>query len=514
MKQKGRQSPLALYAQLLLRWGWFVLLLMVTLTICSALIPDSVSPNAYQATLQVQIQSTSELTNSGLDLSLVFFSQLFVSPDTLNLLVPKYRALQLSGLQALVTATPVTGTNIVLLNVAGETPQAASALATDTYHAVQQELYTKRSFLITKLNALLQADLNQCESNIANATTQLQNLIVAHQQSSSQYRQINAFYQEQLKRAETINTTLATLGQDGFGSNGNGLFTLGTNTPAITTINTTIATQSQRLLLSPLIGFIMGMGAVLLAGKFSNRLPLLGKDQKKLLSSIGTSIPALSGLHANRLEALKQVSLKHLLFLHQLLYKANGEGKQLKLITITSPKGQEGKSTIALSLALATARRGLSTLLIDMNPQHPVLHRWLNLSGNFSTLDLIRSFSLGTGDFIDTTITFLPNLHVLPLYETQQGQSSIPSGNPFPVDGLRPFMEAIRLKADLVIFDGPPLLNDVSAAPLVTLSDAVLLVIDAKKSKASNVVEAEAFLSKMGVSYVPILNRAQPKFAE
>ena len=281
MKQKGRQAVFASGVQLLLRWGWFVLLLMATLTICSALIPDSISPNVYQATIQVQIQSTSGLANSGLDTSLAFFSQLFVSPDTLHLLVPKYRALQLSGLQALVTATPVANTNIVLLNATGDTPQDASALAAGVYHAVQQELNTKRSSLVTKLNALLQTERNQCESAIAHATAQLQSLAAAHQQSSSQYRRINALYQEQLRRAETINTTLAALEQGGFGRGG--LFTSDTNAPTITTINTTISTQSQRLALSPLIGFMMGMGAVLLAGRCSSRLPLRGERRKKLL---------------------------------------------------------------------------------------------------------------------------------------------------------------------------------------------------------------------------------------
>ncbi len=180
MKQKGMQAVLASYIQLLLRWGWFVLLLMVTLTICSALIPDSISPNVYQATIQVQIQSASGTANAGLDTSLAFFSQLFVSPDTLHLLVPKYRALQLSGLQALVTATPVANTNIVLLNATGDTPQDASALAADVYRAVQQELNTTRSSLVMKLNALLQTERNQCESAIANATAQLQSLGPLH----------------------------------------------------------------------------------------------------------------------------------------------------------------------------------------------------------------------------------------------------------------------------------------------------------------------------------------------
>ena len=56
----------------------------------------------------------------------------------------------------------------------------------------------------------------------------------------------------------------------------------------------------------------------------------------------------------------------------------------MNIITVINAKGGCGKSTIAMSLASGLAVRGLSTLLIDMDPQAQVT-QWLGLGDGLSS---------------------------------------------------------------------------------------------------------------------------------
>ena len=57
---------------------------------------------------------------------------------------------------------------------------------------------------------------------------------------------------------------------------------------------------------------------------------------------------------------------------HQIGFAAMG--KSLRFIMVTSATSKEGKSTIAANLAIAMARAGKNTLLIDANLRQPTLH--------------------------------------------------------------------------------------------------------------------------------------------
>jgi chromosome partitioning protein len=56
----------------------------------------------------------------------------------------------------------------------------------------------------------------------------------------------------------------------------------------------------------------------------------------------------------------------------------------MKIMTVINAKGGCGKSTIAMNLAAGLARRGYSTLLIDMDPQAQ-LTQWLNAGDGLSS---------------------------------------------------------------------------------------------------------------------------------
>ncbi len=506
--------------QFLLHWGWFIALAIILALVTTSLLPDNTTPASYAATLRIQspqpasftsntttnnVTMNSMLTNNTVTKNAAtFYSNIFVSPTTLSLVLPEHKDLQLADLTALVTATPVANTNVIQLTAMGETPQQAATLVNDIYHAIETELQVNRSKLTDKLTTALNAELQQCELDEQTTAQTLQMLTNAGLANSTDYRETSSLDTEQLQRITAINKQLLVLTQPE--TPGSGIFKLANTTPDITTVVGNAPTQSQRLALSPLIGLIMSLGGIFLVNTFSNKLPLRGKKREIVLPHIIATIPILPKLRDDRIQIFKSLSPCLPLF-RNLRYQASEHERPLKLITVTSPKGREGKSTVALGLALAATQSGLRTLLVDANPQRPILHTWFQFPNLTGTLNIVRTLTAGLPGTLPIFRTVEPNLALLPLGNKQELPDVLIE--PLPVDGLRPFIALLRNQADIIIVDGPDLLSDANAANLIQLSDMTILVVDAKKSESTAIIEAESLLSTIGISFATILNRAK-----
>jgi Mrp family chromosome partitioning ATPase len=519
LKQADWRSHLAPYTQFLLRWGWFVVLSIILITVCSRLIPDTPSMDSYQATLYVQVQLITGRDNPDeQSIATTFFSEFFTSSNTLSLALPKlnklpqFHRMQLSDLEALVTITHVNNTSTILLSAQEDTPDDAIILVTNVYQTFLQKAQNERSLVINGLNTVLLSELKEVEDDLANSEAHLQNLIASGQTISSQYRLLSNLQHEQLAQVKMINTLLLTLGQQGSGNND--FFGLSSSSPAITTVPGTGPTENQRLALSPLIGLIMGLGGALLANRFSRRLPFHGKKREVILPRITATIPVLPQLQNNRLQVLEQAGAECLPLLRRLRYQADEHEMRLQLIAVTSPKEHEGKSTIASGLAVASAQSGLQTILVDVNPRQPVLHNWFQLPSTSGTLDTIRSLTAGIIPFLPLLSTSITKLDLLSIGNADQKGTSETLEKVHRIDELHPLTELLSKQADLIIFDGPSLLDDANAVNLVALCDLVLLVVDAQRSNSTTVLEAEALLSEMGISFATVLNRARPASME
>ncbi|HEU5227214.1 MAG TPA: CpsD/CapB family tyrosine-protein kinase [Ktedonobacteraceae bacterium] len=508
----GRSSKLVPYKTFLLRWGWFIVLSMLVTTITTAFVADVQYPPAYQAILLIQsprpgsfgLSTTTPQSDTG-----TFYADYFVSPATLSLVLPKYKDLQLSDLQSMVSVFPVTGTNVVQLSAEGNTPKDAVQLVDDVYAAGTTQLDEQRFTLDRVLIGNLNQELIGAKQDAADTFATLQSLVADNLSSSFAYSQIDSQYKEQLQRISNMNRQLLTLQQQISGRNNGVLQVIGT-APQITTLPGSTATMGQRLALSPLIGLIMALGGILLANTFSNKLPLQKKKLEAVQTKIAAAIPPLT-FQAEHLQTLRQVSPCLALFRH-LHYSAGEHIQQLQVITVTGPGERNGKSTVATGLAIAAARSGVRTLLVDANPQHPVLHDWFHLANEVGTLDRVHACAAGASVTLFSQPTDEPNLSLLPI--GSQPLSADILADPLRLNGLRPFIGLLRQQADLIIFDAPPLLDDAGATNLAQLSDITLLVVDAQKSMRTSVAEAEHLLATTGIASTIVINRARPEIVE
>ena len=518
IKKESWRTRFAPYSRLLLRWGWFLLLLMAVVTIASSVIPDSASSTGYQAQLQVQVELLGSSGINNAKDATKFFLDTFSNPDTLNLALPKLAKMQqfpgltLTSLESLVTISDVKDTNLFNLIGVSDSPQDASIVAKTVFQAFLDRIHNDRAKVVNGLVAALNLDLTQVTSDEANSAATLQSLQATGKSSTPAYSFIAALHNQQKHRADHINALLLHLQQQGFGPND--ILKLVSNTPVITTVPGTGPTQSQRIALSPLIGLIMGLGGIVLASCFSNNVPLRGKRREDVLPRITAVFPKLPKLKEDRLRVLERTSSECLPLLRRLRYQSGEFEKPLHVITVTSPKRREGKSTLASSLAFASAKSGMRTILVDANVARPVLHAWFHIPNGSGTIDVTNALAAGIPGPLPLVGTSIAELGVLPIGLKKQKKASGGFEEDLRSDGLRPFIDLLSSQADLIVIDGPSLLTNVGAANLVMLSDIVLLTVDAQKSKSSQILEAEDMLSKLKVSFSIVLNRTMLKTVE
>lgn len=141
-----------------------------------------------------------------------------------------------------------------------------------------------------------------------------------------------------------------------------------------------------------------------------------------------------------------------------------------KVILISSSMPSEGKTTLAVSLAVYFALIGRHTLLIDLDFRHPAVARELggevNLAGLDAVLPDVQSWR--------GAVRRVPGLHLdyLPV-------PAIPGDPlvPFVGGNVPRLLDQLRDGYDCIIIDSPPLLAVAEARLLVAMADKMLLAV-------------------------------------
>lgn len=145
-------------------------------------------------------------------------------------------------------------------------------------------------------------------------------------------------------------------------------------------------------------------------------------------------------------------------------------------VLMTSPNAGEGKSTLALSLAMHVALAGKPTLLIDTDLRQSALFdrlQWQVDAEDGQLSDVLTGHT--RLDDIET-LTFqdpLTGLHVL-------GNASPPLDQPERLvtgQKLAELMQAARQRFDLIVIDSAPILPFIDARSLLTFADVAILTM-------------------------------------
>jgi len=163
-----------------------------------------------------------------------------------------------------------------------------------------------------------------------------------------------------------------------------------------------------------------------------------------------------------------------------------------KSLMVTSAQVGEGKSTVALGLAVSAARMHRRVLIIDANLRNPSLDKQLDLSNDWGlSLLLVDEANPPFKEYIQPVH---PAIDVL-------------TSGPFPEDAvkllssrqMKELIEYFEQVYDLVLVDAPPILDTVDARILATLCSAIVLVARMGQITRTEVVEAKEILEKLNL---------------
>ncbi|PYN27305.1 MAG: hypothetical protein DMD99_02850 [Candidatus Rokuibacteriota bacterium] len=161
-----------------------------------------------------------------------------------------------------------------------------------------------------------------------------------------------------------------------------------------------------------------------------------------------------------------------------------------KVLVVSSPTLQEGKTTTIVNLALTMAQSGQKTLLIGANMRRPSIHRFFGIDrepglsnilvGSAQWTDCIRTVAdILMGRFEMEDIMAAPgldNLHIIEAGPVPANPSELLS-----TPAMTGFLHAVRDVYDVVLVDTPPILPVTDSAIVASQADGVILVYQAGK---------------------------------
>jgi non-specific protein-tyrosine kinase len=179
--------------------------------------------------------------------------------------------------------------------------------------------------------------------------------------------------------------------------------------------------------------------------------------------------------------------------------------KPLKTILVTSASPIEGKSTTVANLGVVMAQAGLSVILVDSDLRRPALHKLFGVSNSDGLTSALLQSTPSLDGYLQATA--IENLQVLP-------SGPLPP-NPSELLGsqrMRGLIEQLKGKADVVLFDNPPVLAVTDAAVLANQVDGVLLVVDAGATRREVALRARETMAKVGANVLGVvLTKLSPK---
>lgn len=186
------------------------------------------------------------------------------------------------------------------------------------------------------------------------------------------------------------------------------------------------------------------------------------------------------------------------------LLSSNGLGRRL---LVTSARPGEGKTTVAVNLALMATAAGRSVVLVDADLRRPSLHTIMGVQNTVGLANLLTE-ELATAEVLrKVELTGMKSpagtLAVVP-----SGPFSLHSIHTLRSERLQTVFETLSQQYDLVLIDSPPILSVNDPLVLSSSVDDVLLVVSAGAVRSDELRIAKERLERAGARVCgSVLNR-------
>ena len=269
---------------------------------------------------------------------------------------------------------------------------------------------------------------------------------------------------------------------------------------------------SKNLVLGAVVGLFLGGVAAFAREATDDAVHSSDDLQKQVSIPLLGMIPTLS-LPTEALQPLQRLPFHHtpavtptitqvirwqpfqeaLDLLYQNIQLLNGE-HGLQSIVITSALAGEGKSTLAVGLAISAARLHQRVLLVDADLRRPSLHKLLNLPNDRGLSTLLDSDAPIPDRIGDHTSNLRSNISVL-----TSGPSPADPAKLLSSQRLRDVIATFEHSYDLVLIDTPPVLGMVDAMLTASRCKGTLLVGRIDQVTRTELAQAVTMLNKLNV---------------
>ena len=204
---------------------------------------------------------------------------------------------------------------------------------------------------------------------------------------------------------------------------------------------------------------------------------------------------AAGGLYAERIRELR-TNLR--------FATTRSGGGQARVIAVTSPSGEEGRTTVAIDLAAAIAETGRSVVLVDGSLRNAALTERLPLSQKLRKSAAERGLSTvlaGEHDVADGLIHNVPagdhSIDVLPA-----GPRVTRPGELWATDRAQTVLDGLSKNFDYVIIDTPPLDAYYDSVAIAALADGAIVLARIRQTTATELRRA---LQKLATADVDVI---------
>jgi capsular exopolysaccharide synthesis family protein len=171
--------------------------------------------------------------------------------------------------------------------------------------------------------------------------------------------------------------------------------------------------------------------------------------------------------------------------------------RRLRSILMTSASPSEGKTTVAVHLAMAHAEQGLKTLLIDGDLRRPSVHKFFEIP-NTVGLSKVLVYDFPWQDALVKPREHL-NLSVMPAGSATRRAADLVGR------GLSQLLDEVSQEFDLVIFDAPPLLGFPEPLQMAAAVDGVIVVTRAAQTNRAAVASVLSTLARLRANVVGVV---------
>ncbi|MDX6750238.1 polysaccharide biosynthesis tyrosine autokinase [Geminicoccaceae bacterium 1502E] len=175
--------------------------------------------------------------------------------------------------------------------------------------------------------------------------------------------------------------------------------------------------------------------------------------------------------------------------LHALLSLTNSR-QMPRTVLVTSASPEEGKTTVAVCLAIASVLSGEKVLLVDCNFRRPQVHRMMGVRNERGLIDILK----GSASLAETITT----ASGYPFFILPTGQSEAGAADFLNARHMEVLLERLQKVFDVIILDSAPVQEVSNSLVLAGLAEKTVLVTRRERATRRSVSSAARQLELSG----------------